>query len=179
MQHATSTATQAPKRNHMESRQLSEWDQIRIQKSVCKQSTSMILVRSFPLMLKNNVPRKRGSTLRKRRCITRDIHQLRVILERCQSKFPFICFNLSCRRERQSKDTQSLSNSMPKVQVYQFRLNKLSNGRASSNQQNRLQNVWLSSPFAQFVSPCAICGPVTPVLLRIKNHKLLHNKEIY
>ena len=50
------------------------------------------------------------------------------------------------------------------VQVYQFRLKKVSNGRASSNQQNRLQNVWLSSPFAQFVSPWAICGSVTPVL---------------
>ncbi len=54
-----------------------------------KRTTNMILVPSFPLMLKKQrIPQKRGSSLRKRRCITGDIHKLRVILERCQSKFP-------------------------------------------------------------------------------------------
>lgn len=153
-------------RNHMESRQLSEWDQIRIQRSMCKQSTNMILVRSFVLKNKEfqgkegvhwgrddaspEISTSSGWSWRGVNPNSHSFASIWVVGGKDNWKTINV-YQIRCRKWNS-------------VQVYQFRLNKMSNGRASSNQQNRLQNVWLSSPFAQFVSPWAICGSVTPLL---------------
>lgn len=128
----------------------------------------MILVRSFPFMLKNNEFHGKEGVHWGRDDASPEIStssgwSWRGVNPNSHS-FASIWVVRGKDNWKKNKVYQIRCRKWNSVQVYQFRLNKVSNGRTSSNQQNRLQNVWLSSPFAQFVSPWAICGSVTPVL---------------